>query len=161
VGSCRTENEFGRGPRNEYIKGGVQNSRADLTRGKPSFRLGTEKQDAHPLRVVIFLSSKKFQDPVLFIDAKQTVYPVAEPLHTHSDSTNPGDDRPSLSWLLTAQEEDERDTLLDKLRFGQTLSEAERDRLQRLLVKRGLRDGLAESKAILHCAEDHIPFTPR
>jgi len=86
--------------------------------------------------------------------------PLPEPVRAHTDSTNPGDDRPRSTWLLTADEEEERDLLLDKIRQGVSLSEAEKTRLQYLCTKRGLRDDDSAAKLILQ-DPNRVPFTPR
>ena len=104
-------------------------------------------------------TKKRFQDPILCIDAKQVVHPIPEPVRVHTDSSNPGEDRPSLPWLLTHAEENERDQLLDKIQAGIQLSEQEKTRLQHLLTKRGLGDGDSAAKLILQNS-DRIPFTP-
>jgi len=103
---------------------------------------------------------KCFQDPALVVDTKQIVHPIPEPVRVRSDSTNPGDDRPRSTWLLTADEQHERDLLLDKIRLRVSLSDAERTRLQYLCTKKGLGDDDSATKLILQ-DPNRVPFTPR
>jgi len=122
----------------------------------------TKEQVANSGAIVLSTEStkKRFQDPALVVDTKQIVYPIPEPVRVHSDSTNPGDDRTRSTWLLTADEEEERDLLLDKIRQGGSLSEAEKTRLQYLCTKKGLGDDDSAAKLILQ-DPDRVPFTPR
>jgi hypothetical protein len=96
-----------------------------------------------------------FKPPILF--REPPVSPIETPEHIHEQNQSPGDDRGSLPWLLTAEEESERNKILQKLSDGIQLTDAERRHLAYLMSKRGLAD--SESKATMITQEDGSVFT--
>jgi hypothetical protein len=86
---------------------------------------------------------------------------VEEPVHVHPQDAPLSDDRGPSSWLLTSEEQQERDQLLDLIRSGSSLSPAQRQRLAQLCSKKGLGDDADESKAVYITKDDQSIFLPR
>ena len=83
-----------------------------------------------------------------------------EPEHVHPQDAPLSDERGPSSWLLTSEEQRERDQLLDLIRQGVSLSEAQRRRLAALCSKKGLGDDHIEATYIT-AKDGRSIFDPR